>query len=128
MATVPRHRPEPTAQKAELDPVCTRVADAGRALDEFELRAAVRLQTRVVMGDAVLDAGVRSGAARTRLALKGKSGLGVEHVFSGRVDTLTDASLRLEPRLVTEAAARLDDLAAFEGRDAITTDLVVRAN
>jgi hypothetical protein len=70
---------------------------------------------------------VRSAAARTRVALRGKTGLGAEHAFGTRVDDLTGAPLRTEPRLVLGAAARTDDLPAFAERDAIKADLIARA-
>ncbi len=82
----------------------------------------------VVLGDAILDRGVESGAAKTKAALRGKAGLGAEHAFGSRVSDLTRSELRVEPARVLTAAAHLLDLPDFDGRDKIKADLELRAN
>lgn len=115
-------------QKAGLAALLAALMAHGRAIEDHELNVGSRLQTRVEMGDLVLDRGVSDGNARTKLALKTQSGLGAAHVFGQRVTSLTEEKLALEPQKVRLAAARLDDVPDFPERAAIAADLVRRAD
>ncbi|MDI7269921.1 MAG: hypothetical protein QME96_18170 [Myxococcota bacterium] len=114
-------------EKQKLDLVATSLAEAARVIDAFVFGPALRFQARVQLGDAVLDRGVRNGNARTKLALRNVPGLDAAHAFGRRIDDLTSEKLRMEPLKVEQAAARLADLPAFDGRDAIKSDLLTRA-
>jgi hypothetical protein len=87
-------------------------------------RAEGAAQTRVEIGDQVLDRGVPTGNTRTKLALQGKSGLGAVHVFGKNVATLTKEKIALEPGKVLEAVGRLDDVPDFADRAALPTTRV----
>lgn len=115
-------------ERAKLEPIAATLQASERALEDFDLGKGMVNQVRVELGDAVLDRGIRDANARTKLELRGKPGLGADHVFGGNVATLTNARLRSEPSLVIAAAARMHDLPDFAQRDAISRDLVTRAN
>jgi hypothetical protein len=116
------------ARRALLVPHKAQLVAALRALEDHDLDIGRRLQVRVVFGDQVLDRGVVDGNARTKLGLKGKSGLEASHVFGKNVATLTREKLALEPQKVLEAVGRLEDLPDFAERSAIAADLTKRAN
>ncbi|MDI3287946.1 hypothetical protein [Polyangium sp. 15x6] len=97
-----------------------------REIEDFELGLGDQNQAAVVLGDQVLDRGVRAGNTRTKLGLKGKSGLGAEHAFGNRVDDLTGAPHRNEPALVREAITRIGDLPEFEDKAKVQSDLLAR--
>jgi hypothetical protein len=116
------------AEKAKLNPVAEKVSAALAALEAFDITEGVKLQARVELGDQVLDNGVRAGNARTKLGLKGKSGLDSTHVFGQRVNDLVDEALHLQPSKVLAAAERLDDVPDFPDRSGIKADLIARAD
>lgn len=115
------------ARKETLDTLFSQVITAKRALEDHDLGAGSRLQTRVEMGDQVLDRGVSDGNARTKLALKGTSGLDATHVFGAQVATLTKEKIALEPGKVLKAVKRMADLAPFAEQSEIAQDLTTRA-
>lgn len=114
-------------QRGLIEPLGNRLRDAARGQEDYDLGPAARLQARVKVGDQVLDRGLRDGNAKTKTALRGKPGLGADHVFGRRVDDLVDAELRLEPAAVLAAVGRFADLPGFESRDTIRADLQARA-
>jgi hypothetical protein len=116
-----------TGQKANLEPLVEALVKAARAIEDHALGVGMAAQVGVVVGDAVLDRGLRAGNTQTKLALKGAGGLGAEHVFGRRVDDLIKEPLGAEPASVLRAADRLADLPAFAERDAIRDDLARRA-
>lgn len=116
-----------TARKALLAPYKPQLVAARRALEDHDLDVAARLQARVEIGDHVLDRGVSDGNTRTKLALKGKSGLEASHVFGKSVATLTKEKIALEPKKVLDAVDRLTDLPEFSERATIAADLTTRA-
>jgi hypothetical protein len=116
------------SEKEKLAAFPAVLQSAETALEAFDLGTGMQCQVRVELGDAVLDRGVRSGNARTKLELQGKSGLGADHVFGSNVSELTNARLKLEPGLVLAAIGRMKDLPAFGAREAIEKDLAARAN
>jgi len=115
------------AEKAKLEPIATQLRAVHIALDDFDLGPGEVQQAQVVIGDAILDRGLRDGNTRTKLSLKGKSGLDASHAFGTRIDDLTKTPIADEPGAVFKAITRLDDLPAFDGRDAIKADLIKRA-
>lgn len=116
------------ARRALLVPHKSQLIIALRALEDHDLEIGRRLQVRVEFGDQVLDRGVSDGNTRTKLALKGKSGLDASHVFGKNVATLTREKLALEPQKVLEAVGRISDLPEFNERATIAADLTKRAN
>jgi hypothetical protein len=101
---------------------------AQRAVEDHDRDVGTRLQVRVVMGDKVLDRGVESGNTLAKNGLKGKSGLGADHVFGQRVTELTEEKLEEEPRAVKKAVGRMNDVADFVGKQEVIKDLTRRAD
>ena len=116
------------AEKEKLVPVAAKLSAAHIAIIDYDLGPREEHRASVALGDEVLDRGVRDGNTRTKLGVKGKNGLDATHVFGQRVNDLTDEPLRVEPKKVTEAAGRLDELPEFKERDAIKADLIKRAD
>lgn len=110
-----------------LRPLLTALIAKKREIEDFDLGPGDLNQAAVLMGDAVLDRGVRAGNTRTKLGLSGKTGLGSTHVFGNRVDDLTSAPLKLEPSRVREAAERLDEVPDFDDKAKVKSDLLGRA-
>lgn len=115
------------ARKATLAPILTSLVTAKRTIEDHDLGPGSRLQTRVEIGDKILDRGVSDGNARTKLGLKSTAGLDATHVFGKNVATLTKEKIALEPAKVLAAAERLDEVPDFPGKAAIKSDLVQRA-
>lgn len=114
-------------RRTQLAPLFTTLLEAARSLEDFDLGPGMRFQARVEVGDAVLDRGVESANAKTKLALKHQSGLGARHVFGDRVTELTRARLALEPGRVLEAVNRFAELPSFPERETLVADLSARA-
>lgn len=115
------------AEKTKLAPLAKQLADAEHAMDEYDLGDGIAYQARVVLGDAVLDRGVRTANATTKLQLAGKPGLGAEHAFGARVSDLTRTKISIEPSKVLLAVDRLADLPDFDAKKTIAKDLKSRA-
>jgi len=116
------------AEKAKLEPLVVQLKGVHLALDDFDLGPGEVQQAQVELGDEVLDRGVRDANARTKIGVKGKSGLDATHAFGQHVDDLTGAPLASEPGEVLTAVGRLNDLPDFEGKVAIQQDLTRRAD
>ncbi|MBI4814676.1 MAG: hypothetical protein HY791_00375 [Deltaproteobacteria bacterium] len=114
-------------RKAKLVPQFEALLATKRRLEDFDLGEGSRLQTRVEIGDQVLDRGISDGRARTKLALKGKSGLDYTHAFGPTLQTLTQEKLALEPQRVLEAVGRLTDLPEFVEKEPVGKDMSLRA-
>ncbi len=99
--------------------------DILHAHDEVE---GLRLQTRVEVGDAVLDEGVGDGKAKTKAGLRGQTGLVADHAFGPNLQKLQNLPLAIEPEAVLKVATRMNDLPPFPERDAIQVNLVALAN
>lgn len=90
-----------------LTPVFHRVSTTAAAVETHTLTVGMRAQVRVVVGDAVLDRGVRDAKARMKLELKNSAMPGgADHVFPSDVRDLTEAEARNEPALVLQVAQR----------------------
>jgi len=111
---------------AMLAPLLATLLANKRALEEFDLGPGDANQAAVEIGDEVLDRGVRAGNTRAKLGLAHKTGLGAAHVFGDRVNSLTEAPLKLQPGLVREAVERLDDVPSFEDKVRIKSDRLAR--
>ena len=116
-----------TAKADELQTHFDALFSTSSALERFDLTEAVVLQATVVLGDDILDRGVSDAVRKTKDGLKSKPGLGAEHAFGARVSDLVNAPLRAEPRLVVDAATRMNDLPDFAGKADLAKDLVTRA-
>ncbi|MRG92217.1 hypothetical protein [Polyangium spumosum] len=114
------------AEAAKLLPLRHALLAKLREIEDHELGPGDQNQSAVVLGDQVLDRGVRAGNTRTKLGLKGKSGLGAEHAFGNRVDDLTDAPHRNEPALVREAITKIGDLPDYDDKAKVQNDLLAR--
>lgn len=116
------------AEAEKLKPIRGLLIAQFRAVQDHQLGIGDLNQSAVRLGDEVLDRGVRAGNARTKLGLKGKSGLGADHVFGHRIDELTDVPHRQEPGLVRGAIARLDELPDFDDKAKVKVDLQARVD
>lgn len=115
-------------EKAALQPIFDDVFAADQSLIKHLLLTTQGLQARVVLGDAVLDRGVRAAKARMRLELKTTSMPdGADHVFPSDISDIVDAERRVEPGLVLQVAARFVQVPDFPGKAALKTDLTGRA-
>lgn len=115
-------------EKAALQSIFDDVFAADQALTKHLLLTTQGLQARVVIGDAVLDRGVRGAKARMRLELKTSSMPdGADHVFPSDISDIVDAERRVEPGLVLQVAARFPQVPDFPGKAALESDLTGRA-
>ena len=117
-----------TAEKATLQTSFDEVFAADLSLTRHLLLTTQRLQARVVLGDAVLDRGVRSAKARMKLELKTSSmAEGADHVFPADISDIVDAERRVEPGLVLQVVGRFPQVPEFPGKAVLETDLRGRA-
>jgi hypothetical protein len=101
---------------------------ADQALTKHLLLKALAHQSRVVIGDAVLDRGVRMGKARMKVELKTTNMPdGADHVFPSDISEIVDAERRLEPSLVDQVVARFGQVPDFPNKTALKNDLSGRA-
>lgn len=110
----------------KLEVLRTALIQKSREIEDFRLGTADRNQAAVILGDTVLDRGVSRGNARTKMALKGTSGLGAEHVFGKQVTDIIAAPQKEEPALVRKAIGRLDDVPDYDEKASIRSDLIAR--
>ncbi len=114
-------------EKANLEIAYEKLNGAKQALSEHILKESVRLQARVMVGDAVLDRGVRTAKARMKLELRNAKADAADFVFGSNIVDLVDAELRKEPALVLQAVARFEHVPDFPGKDEMARDLTARA-
>ena len=115
-------------EKAALQPIFDDVFAADQSLIKHLLLTTQGLQSRVVVGDAVLDRGVRAAKARMKLELKTSSMPdGADHVFPSDISDIVDAERRVEPGLVLQVVARFPQVPDFPGKAALEADLTGRA-
>lgn len=115
-------------ERDALQPLYDALTAADAALTHHQLIEGLAKQAGVVLGDAVLDRGVRLGKARMKVELKaaGKADQ-ADHVFGSDVRELVDAPLAQEPNLVLEAVGKFGQVADFAGKAEMATDLTTRA-
>lgn len=117
-----------TGEHAALKASFHEVAAAEEGLTQHLLLTKQRLQARVLVGDAVLDRGVRAGKARMKLELKPSSmAEGADHVFPADISDIVDAERRVEPGLVLQVVGRFAQVPDFPGKAALEADLHGRA-
>lgn len=113
------------AEKAILEKNFDDVANAEREVSLHELRQRQKYQARVVVGDAVLDRGVRAGKKRTTLETNLEN---ADKVFGEDISEIVDADRHVEPQLVVQCIDRLVKAPDFNGKAALIADLTTRAN
>jgi uncharacterized protein YfcZ (UPF0381/DUF406 family) len=111
-------------EKAVIDNLLDVVESAARAVSLHELREQKKAQTRVEIGDVVLDRGVRRGKKRLTLETSLKV---ADHVFGEDISEIVDAERHVEPTLVLECIGRLVQAADFTGKSELVADLKGRA-
>ncbi|WP_156339015.1 hypothetical protein [Chondromyces crocatus] len=114
-------------EKSKLEPLVAQLRSVHLAIEDHELGPGEVLQGQVEMGDEVLDRGVRVANTRTKLGLRGKSGLDASHAFGTRVDELVKKPLAAEPGAVLDAVQRLNDVPPFDEKEKLQQDLTRRA-
>jgi hypothetical protein len=114
-------------EQDKLNPLFLDLTVAERAFEDFELGDGLKQQARVLIGDAILDNGVRKGNSLTKTHLKGKSGLGASHAFGDNIADVTEEEIEIEPSVVLTIAERMKDLPDFPGKEEIRADLILRA-
>lgn len=116
------------AEKAVLQPFFDDVFAADQSLTTHLLLTKQVHQARVVVGDAVLDRGVRAAKARMKLELKTSTmPEGADHVFPADISDIVDAERRVEPGLVLQVAALFPQVPDFAGKAALEADITGRA-
>lgn len=117
-----------TAERATLQSHFDALCAADDAVTKHELLVRMGRQAAIVVGDQVLDRGVRAAKARMRLELKQSTQPGGEdHVFPSDISDITDAERRVEPQLVLSAVAKYDQVPDFAGKAETKADLEARA-
>jgi hypothetical protein len=115
-------------EKAALQASFDEVFGLEQSLTRHLLLTSQKLQARVLVGDAVLDRGVRTAKARMKLELKASSVPdGADHVFPSDISDIVDAERRVEPGLVLQVVSRFPQVPDFPGKAALETDLSGRA-
>lgn len=118
-----------TSERTTLQGHFDRVFEADQAVTKHALLVHAPRQSAVVLGDNVLDRGVRGAKTRMRLELKTSSMPdGADHVFPSDISEITDAERRVEPQLVLNATAKFDQVPDFHGKAQLKADLEGRAN
>ena len=111
-------------EKALVDRAFDDVYAAAQAVQVHDLRESRKHQARVVVGDAVLDRGVRAGKKRVTL----EKGLEVaDTIFEKDINEIVGAERHVEPQLVLQCVDKLVAAADFRDRDAVVNDLKGRA-
>lgn len=120
----PEDRSALAAEKNLLVPVLDKLLSSRQTLESFLLKQSVRLQARVIIGDAMLDRGVRRAKTRMKLDVGMND---VDFVFGSNLEDIIDAGIRNEPILVRECAARLSQIPDFAGKDELKKEMEQRA-
>lgn len=115
-------------QRAALIVKRDAIGGAIDVLDAHDENEGLRLQTRVEVGDAVLDESLGDGKAKTKAGLRGQTGLDADYAFGPKIQKLQNMPLAIEPEAVLKVAARMNDLPAFPERAAIHANLIAVAN
>lgn len=101
-----------------------KVSSADHALTQHVLLVRLQRQAAIVVGDQVLDRGVRLGKSKMRVELKNSTMPGGEdQVFPSDISEITDAERRVEPNLVLGAVAKWHLVPDFAGKADIKADL-----
>lgn len=115
-------------ERAALQSHFEKIFEADQAVTKHLYLVKAPRQAAIVLGDHVLDRGVRSGKARMRLELKNSTLPGGEdHVFPSDISEITDAERHVEPGLVLKAVGKFDLVPDFTGKATVAADLTGRA-
>ncbi len=118
-----------TTERATVQACFDKVFNADSAVTRHLLLVRLPRQSAVVVGDQVLDRGVRGGKSRMRIELKNSTMPGGEdHVFPSDISDITDAERRVEPQLVLGVLAKWDQVPDFSGKADIKVDLEGRVS
>lgn len=112
------------AQKTEVEALLEDLLTKRQSLERHVLLVGERLQSRIEIGDAVLDRGVRAGKQRSKLELDTKD---LDHVFPSDISDIVDAERHVEPELVLKLVGRFEQVPDFQGKAAVAADLQGRA-
>lgn len=113
-----------TDQRNILQGWFDKVSNADQATSRHWLLVRLVRQAAIVVGDQVLDRGVRYGKSKMRLELKNSTMPGGENdVFPSDISEITDAERRVEPNLVLSVLAKWNLVPDFSGKADIKTDL-----
>lgn len=119
------------ALSKEVEPLkiqLNNVTNSRKALEDHIANVMIHLQARVIMGDDVLDKGLRNAKRLMNLKFqRSEMSDGADFVFGKDISDLTDAELRFEPQMVMKAIARFDQVPHFDGKDEMRADLQKRA-
>jgi hypothetical protein len=115
-------------ERANMESVFTTLNNAGQAFVLHTIKESVRLQARVIVGDAVLDRGVSMAKQRMKVALQLIRAEAADSVFGSNISKLVEAKLRKEPLLVRQAIDRFDLVPDFAGKAEIKEDLSQRVD
>ncbi|KAF0218415.1 MAG: hypothetical protein FD167_5124 [bacterium] len=113
-------------ENSQLQVVLDNLLNAQQTLQNQQLKEGVRLQARVLVGDVVLDKGIRNGKNRMKLELQRSMPEAADYVFGKNISELVDAELRSEPQLVMQALSRFDQVPDFAGKVELKTSLEKR--
>ncbi len=117
-----------TNERSLVQASFNKLFDTDQAVTKHVLLVKMPRQATVIMGDNVLDRGVRAGKSRMRLELKNSTMPGGEdHVFPADISEITDAERRVEPHLVLTALGKFDQVPDFAGKADVKADMEGRA-
>lgn len=118
-----------TTERATVQGCFDKVFNADSAVTRHLLLVRLPRQSAIVVGDQVLDRGVRGGKSRMRIELKNSTMPGGEdHVFPSDISDITDAERRVEPQLVLGVLAKWDQVPDFSGKADIKVNLEGRVS
>lgn len=113
------------AEKSILEKNFDDVANAEREVSLHELRERQKHQARIVVGDAVLDRGVRAGKKRVTLETNLEN---ADKLFGADISEIVDAERHVEPKLVLQCIDQLAKTPDFNGKAALIADLTTRVS
>lgn len=113
------------AEKVIVDGLFEKVEAAHRAAFLHNFREQQKYQARIVIGDAVLDRGVRRGKKRVSIETNSET---ADRIFGEDISEIVDAERQVEPALVLQCVDRLIANAEFVGKTVIIGDLSARAD
>lgn len=116
-------------ERSTLQSAFDKVITADHAVTQHLLLVHLQRQAAVVVGDQVLDRGVRAGKSKMRIELRNSTMPGGEdQVFPSDISEITDAERRVEPNLVLGAVAKWHLVPEFTGKADIKADLEGRVD
>lgn len=114
-------------QKRTLQAARDKVKYAEEALNTHIENECTRLQAFSLLGDIVLDRGVRETKSQMKITLNKIMPDGADMIFGVNVTDLVLAEMRNEPALVFKALDRFDETPDFPGKQELRNNLAQRA-